>query len=366
MEKKYEGILKQFEISIYAMLTICVLSIYISFSIFQKQRPVRDINSLKNYVRMYNTESGGLLEVINPSLAKELEDEFKQRINESIFRSYGKNPDWALYDVSENCINLVSLNTKEPIVYGASISEILKKLHNGVSYNFPKKFNCDTAYRLSNEPNTKIYLNIRDVRRTDSIAYLVTIVVGKSTEMNSLNLNESFSVKCISDGDTERTSQSEYQTLKSHLPWISTNLNELEMKSLSSFDEAWVSGIDKEVLQEEQTLFGLKIQNFSLSIITLLLLSSIYVFHLSLLHDLLKNKTDFPLSSFSPIMFNNLWAIFLRIILWIALPLISIIMDSFFISKDNNILIIGLPIIALGILIFRNIQKLIKRPLIAT
>jgi hypothetical protein len=363
-EKLLDKIEKQIEYSTYLFLTTCLLTLYIIFSIYEKQKPIREFNTLKEYIRLYNGPTNSSVFIVKQKEVHDYIDTLTKRLDDSILKQLHYKIDWGMHTAYSNLNSLIS-PVKNNILINSetTINEILNALSAEIKVRNLKKIDCKTDRDVRLDSGRRTFYNVRDLHISDSgnkRNFNIKILIAHVQENNTLIFDEPrFNISCSCEIDTILLkSKNKFNWIGSNFPWLSKNLDQIGNNKFSSFNQIWEGKLTDEVLSEEQTIVGLKFRNYSMTIISIVLLTSIFVFHLSLLREIRELNSKLPQQFSLAILFKNKWASVLRVLIWIVIPVSSIVMSGYFISKDYIIMMWSLPILILGVIILREINRI--------
>lgn len=353
---------KQLEYSLYITITICLLSLYTSFSIYERQKPLREIETFKNYVELFNQQKSDVILITKNTEAEKIVNQIKNNLTNAIESQLNYKLDWGVYTIHSSLEQFFFpvLNKHTAISSETTVKIALDSLSNDENILIFKDFRCETNRKRVEERGVTFYYNVKSLNILDNVNKKninLEILIGKSRENNTLTFGEKFNIICNCDIDTSLLkSDNKYEWVKTNLPWIYKHLDEIGNKKLRDFNKLWEDRLTEEVLGEEQSIIGLKFHNSSLSIIAVSLLISIFIFHLSLLSELLKNRSQIVSGFSSGILYRNRWAYLLRLFAWLVTPILTIFANAYFISHNPVIMIWILPILILGVNILRKIN----------
>jgi hypothetical protein len=364
---KFKKIEIQFEYSIYLIISTCLISLYASFSIYQKQKPIGEIDSLKGLIRIANNQNKELYYYTRSKEIYNYTNELRDKIDRAVERQLHYRLDWGLFNMSNSNINKIffPIANNTTIDPGASLNQILDTLDKDVNFIALKNFTCRTSRSKITNSEIFTYYNVKDVicfepspGLVDKKYLNIKILTGKSPEKNTLVIGEEFNITCACSIDTV-TLKRQYNRdwIFRKFPWISNNLSLIGNKDLRQFDQIWMGSLAKEILNEEIPIVGLKIQTHSLFLVSMTIFISIFIFHLSILAHLTTEGTAALPEFSSAILYKNNWAKLLQFFVWFFLPTVSTISSGYFISDSLETLFWIIPNSTLGIYIISQINN---------
>jgi hypothetical protein len=373
-KEKVEKAEKQIESSVYFILALYLITSYISLSVYERIKPANDFNKLRAYINYATQAPNDFVLVVKKRITEELIDSAKLSINDVLNKKFGYKLDWAMLPDQDSRKLIIPINNKFNFSDNITVGNILDTLGKRANVLTLYKINCKPDKLSDNQENGYTYYNTTGIIRksnnnTDSLIINVRIgygptrnnYLGRSSESTSIRFGPQFKIRCSCENHKSLAFYKySNEWIESELPWISNNLNDIVNKKILNYNNQWEASLSKDILEQEQDIAGIKMRNFNLTLILIASAIIVFIYHLALLYSLPIHDNDTANNLSLAILLNNKWSFLLRFIIWIALPALSLIISSIFISKNNYFILWLIPILFFGIIILIRIHRIIK------